>query len=55
MKVQYQVVEVTRSDREHVVSTHDTEEEAVAEIEKTPADLMGTVEFTIRKIWTNRR
>ena len=35
------------------VSRHDTYEEAEKKIMKTPKDLMGTVEFFIRKIYTN--
>lgn len=39
----------------HEVKRFNTYEEAEAHIKKTPADLMGTAEFFIKKIWTNKR
>lgn len=53
MKIKYQVVDVTREGRESVQNEYDTEEQALAYIENIPEDLLGTVVFTIRKVWTN--
>ena len=38
---------------DHENKRFDTYEEAEAYIMRTPADLMGTAEFYIQKIWTN--
>lgn len=53
MKPKWVVME-TKWDKE--VERFDTESQAVEFVQKgPPADLMGDVEWYIRKIWTNRK
>ena len=53
MKTQWQVLNSTDG---RIIKTYDTEQEAIDKLEKgPPADLMGTVYWTLRKIWTNKK
>lgn len=55
MKVQFAVMEIDGREASEV-KRFDTYEEALAHIETScPADLLGTVEFFIRKVFSNRR
>lgn len=53
MKIQYVVMSVARTgDRE--VKRYDTEDEAEKHMLKK-SDIMGDVEYYIRKVWTTKR
>lgn len=54
MKIKYEIIDVSQT-VPRLKSVHDSEEECIRIIENTPKDLMSTVSYTIRKIWTNSR
>jgi len=54
MKTRYIVAEI-RGESLNEVHRADTEGECIAYIDKTPADLMGDCEYTILKVYTNKR
>ena len=53
LKVRYRVVKSTRGQHEAEAHTCDTEAEAEEFILACPADLSVTVDYWIRKVWTN--